>query len=141
MSGVNATDETVLADLIRRDELTMSKDFAGRTLDADGWEHDTWHVTLRRLAIDRGKRPLTVAYRTGTDIGENFTAGDVLEAVLSDAKDGDLTFEEFCGEFDYDEDSRRAERTWQACQDVLGRLRTWLGTDLDAYLNAERINY
>ena len=35
---------------------------------------------------------------------------------VSDAVIGDMEFAEFCREFGYDEDSRKAEKTWKACQ-------------------------
>lgn len=44
---------------------------------------------------------------------------DVLNAFycfVSDAISGSYTYEEFCDEFGYDEDSRRAEKTWKACK-------------------------
>lgn len=39
------------------------------------------------------------------------------ECFLSDAIAGDMDFEDFCNEFGYDEDSRRAERIHNACQE------------------------
>ena len=35
---------------------------------------------------------------------------------VSDAISGKESFEDFCSEFGYDEDSRTAERTWKACK-------------------------
>ena len=43
---------------------------------------------------------------------------EVYEAVgcfVSDAWSGEQTFDEFCGEYGYDDDSRQAERVWKAC--------------------------
>lgn len=39
-----------------------------------------------------------------------------LYCFLSDADAGRQTFEDFCGDFGYDEDSRTAERIFKACQ-------------------------
>lgn len=41
---------------------------------------------------------------------------------VSDAVSGNYSFNEFCGEFGYDEDSRKAEKTWKACKKSLENL-------------------
>lgn len=41
---------------------------------------------------------------------------------VSDAVSGNYSFNEFCGEFGYDEDSRKAEKTWKACKKSLEKL-------------------
>jgi len=35
---------------------------------------------------------------------------------VEDALSGKMDFSEFCSEFGYDEDSRKAEKTWKACK-------------------------
>ncbi len=37
---------------------------------------------------------------------------------LGDAISGSQSFEEFCAELGYDEDSRKAEKIWKACQEA-----------------------
>ena len=51
---------------------------------------------------------------------------DVLACLQSDASMSD-TFEDFCAGMGYDEDSRNAYRTWEACQDIGRKLRKLLG--------------
>jgi len=58
------------------------------------------------------------------------TAKEVLACVLSDARCAEDTFEEFCGNFGYDDDSLSAYRTWEACRRTDEELREWLGDDL-----------
>lgn len=44
---------------------------------------------------------------------------DILNAFycfVSDSISGDMSFDDFCGEFGYDTDSRTAEKTWKACK-------------------------
>jgi hypothetical protein len=53
-----------------------------------------------------------------------------LECIVSDAISGSYTFEEFCSEFGYDEDSRTAERIHNACKDSLSKMEC-LGFSLD----------
>lgn len=60
------------------------------------------------------------------------TAVQVLECLRMDAECGAYSFEEFCGNCGYDEDSREAERTWRACADTARKLRSLLGATLFA---------
>lgn len=54
--------------------------------------------------------------------GKEPTLEDVLSCVLSDARAGEQTFEDFCSDFGYDEDSRSAEKIWNACKDATVKL-------------------
>ena len=47
----------------------------------------------------------------------NPTLADVVHCLMSEARDiaNTSTFEEWCDEFGYDHDSRKAEKTYQAC--------------------------
>ena len=47
---------------------------------------------------------------------------NALECVISDALSGIYSFDEFCSEFGYDEDSRSAERMHKACEDTYKRI-------------------
>lgn len=66
------------------------------------------------------------------------TAGGCLECLLSDAVAGETSFDDFCGEFGYSTDSRRAERIWKQCSTVRARLQRLLGGDFESFLDAER---
>ena len=53
------------------------------------------------------------------------TRYDVLNAFyafVDDAISGEMSFDEFCSEFGYDSDSRRAEKTWKACKRATAKL-------------------
>jgi hypothetical protein len=52
------------------------------------------------------------------------TAADVLYSLTLDAQAGTETFADFCDNYGYDQDSRRAERTYFECQDIDRKLRT-----------------
>lgn len=45
-----------------------------------------------------------------------------LKCIIDDALSGTYSFEEFCNEFGYDEDSRRAEKIYKACANTYNRL-------------------
>ncbi len=92
----------------------------------------SWRVTLRY----RGRR-LTVPFYTGPAFEREPSAADVLSCIISDARAGEQTFEEFCSEFGCDNDSRKAERTWGACSAMAPKVRRLLGDDLDEFSRAE----
>lgn len=93
----------------------------------------SWKVKLRY----RGRR-LTVPFYTGPLAGEPRDAESVLECLLSDAQAGEQDFEDFCSDFGYDSDSRRAEKIWRACRKIAPRLRQFLGDEYDAFMDADR---
>jgi hypothetical protein len=97
----------------------VPEDFAGS---------DPWTVTLHRDG-----RTLTMPFYTGPGLRDRMadgpSAADVLECLLSDAStvESMSTFAEWCAELGYDEDSRRAERTYDAIKAQTARLRAFLG--------------
>ena len=65
---------------------------------------------------------------------------NALECIISDAISGTYSFEEFCDEFGYDEDSRSAERIHKACIDTLNRVNTLGISENDLYEIVNDIN-
>jgi hypothetical protein len=60
------------------------------------------------------------------------TRADVLsafECFLSDSISGLQSFDDFCGDFGYDIDSRAAERTWKACRRSAAKAARLIGDD------------
>lgn len=94
---------------------------------------DPWDVTLRFQG-----ETMHVPYFTGygcRDGGGEPKLSGVLECLILDASTGDQSFEDFCSDFGYDTDSRRAERTWEACVDVRDRLMILLGDEYESALS------
>lgn len=90
--------------------------------DDDGWEH---YASTVRLSYPDGPS-FYLPWRAGLGHSPNdITTHEVLYAVISDAQSGALDFDDFCSEFDYDEDSRKAYATWEACQKMNRDLRSW----------------
>lgn len=111
----------------------------------DGWKHDRWTVT-----VERDGRTFETEYRTGLGHRETVRAvhgqvtkpvapklADVISGLLSDAQAGRMSFDEFCGEFGYDSDSRKALATWEACVNTAGPLARVLGADMDRLAGLE----
>lgn len=89
--------------------------------DQDGWKHRAWSTTITREGYTAVMR---VPYRSGMGVSSIPTAVDVVAAVVRDGSVPD-TFTEFCAEFGYDEDSRKAYRTWRTCRDYAERFRAF----------------
>jgi hypothetical protein len=92
------------------------------------WAHEAYQVT-----IARGDESYSTTYRQGTGHTHAPTISQVLSCLLSDARAANehSTFESFCSEFGYDEDSWTAERVYRACQECSAALRRILGEDYD----------
>lgn len=65
------------------------------------------------------------------------TLPGVLYSLQSDVRAGDDSFENFCGDFGYDTDSRKAYATWETCRDTYFELRDFFGGDFDEFLNTD----
>jgi len=121
-----------LAGLAHELGITMSAKYEGRHVDDSDWEHDKWVVTLHR-----GKKSLKTKFHQGT--GHAMAAPSlptVLSSLVSDADAGSESFEDFCGSFGYDEDSRKAEKIWKACKKIAPQIKRFLGSDYRAVAEA-----
>jgi hypothetical protein len=106
-----------------------------------GYEHqDEWQQRCNgyRCTIKYQGRRYSFDFWQGVAFTDDPTAEGCLDCLLSDAQAGEQSFEEFCSEWGYDEDSRKAERTHGACQRVAREMRRLLGDDFETFLYAER---
>jgi hypothetical protein len=99
----------------------------------DGFDRggNAWKIRLTY----QGRR-LTVPFYTGSLAGEP-SAADVISCLISDARAGEQDFESFCSDFGHDTDSRKAEKTWNACKKTGPRVRAFLREDFEAFERAE----
>jgi hypothetical protein len=101
---------------------------------------DDWHKTAKGYSVTlkyQGRR-MTVDFWCGSAITTEPTSYDMLYCLLSDASANDMSFEDFCGEFGYDLDSRKAEETYKACRKVGTKVRKLLGEDFEVFNGAEK---
>lgn len=79
------------------------------------WPADAshWHVVLRR-----GDASLSTEYRMGSAHKGSPELPPVLWCLLTDADSADQPFEDWCSDYGYDEDSRRALRTYETCRET-----------------------
>ena len=98
----------------------------------DSRSMDNWKVTLKR-----GRKQMTLYFSKGYGHnGTEPTTDEVLDCVVSESYAMETDFEDWCSEFGYDADSRKAERTYNACKRNTIKLVRFLGSDLyDALIN------
>jgi hypothetical protein len=102
--------------------------------DKDDWRRTArpWTCTLRM-----GRHRLTVPFWQGPAHTKEPTAADVLSCLVADADALDYSFEEWCGDFGYDTDSRTAEKTYKACCKSGMKTRRFLGEHYEEFRKAE----
>ncbi len=126
---------TTIKEFINKHGITISTKavFANPNMDGSS-TMDNYKVTLKF----NGRR-LTCYFSKG--VGHNGaepTAEEVLDCLVSDLSCGE-SFSEFCSNFGYDEDSRKAFRTYSHIISQSFRVKKWLGLDITGeLLNTER---
>ncbi len=111
----------------------VTAEFAYGQAKGNGWDHaaHNWRVTLRH----EGRR-LSVDFFGGEAV-TNPTAADVLSSLMLDASIGEESFQDFCDDLGYDEDSRKAELTWKACAMQAPKVRRLLGSSWERFARCE----
>ena len=122
------------AEYLAAQGVTFSARLLGEN-NRDGWTCDEWRVAFQRVHLDsrlpvRDKAALETAYYTGTGhhakpakrtSWDNAprpvapTAASVLYSLLQDASGADENFHDWCANYGYDTDSRKALATYEAC--------------------------
>jgi hypothetical protein len=121
----------VKRELLKR--LRLDSELVGSGPDyppREGWDGDHWQVTLHF----KGRQMTTLFSKGKGHEGREPGLNEVLYSLQSDAN-VPLDFEEFCGDFGYDTDSRKAERTHQACIKMSEKLQKLLQASYDDFLN------
>ncbi len=101
----------------------------------DEWQHK---ANGYRCCLKYKGRKMAFDFWCGVGITSGPDKISCLDSLLSDAQAGEQSFDEFCGDFGYDEDSIKARRTWKACQRMAKKVRALLGNDFDKFLYADR---
>ena len=109
-------------------DITMSAKSLG---DCRRWDMDVhkWRCTLRY----QGRR-MSVMFYQGMAHTEAPTADEVLECLASDVGCASDSFAEWCANFGYDTDSRKALATYRQIRRQAQRLSELLGNDYQAVL-------
>ena len=133
-------NEHDLDRVLRELGISLDARHQGRSVrPGEKYEQDHWSVTLKRGPLGQGKKraALKTEFHMGTGHhGAPPSAASVVHSLMSDGRAGEQSFEEFCSDFGYDEDSRQAEKIWKACKAIAPKIRTFLGADFDAVAEA-----
>lgn len=116
-----------LREFIARMGVTMTATRCDRNPNMDREaDMDHWRCVLRC----QGRRVSLVFSKGFGHHGEPAKLREVLECIASEvfAVENARDFTDWCAEYGYDPDSRRAERIWKACQRQAKQLRTLLGS-------------
>jgi hypothetical protein len=96
------------------------------------WGGDTENWNNHMVAVSRNGRRIGFEFWASIMYPELRGRGDLLQAFacfLSDAIAGGQTFDDFCADFGYDTDSRKAWKSWKACQRAALKARRLLNGD------------
>jgi hypothetical protein len=90
--------------------VTMTADQVGVADSAPEWAKQQWNITLRH-----GRKRMSFPFYGGGAVSDP-SADDVVETLTMDGYALSVSFEEWCGEYGYDTDSRNALATYRACR-------------------------
>lgn len=113
-----------LEQFIKSAGISMTAERTDRNPNMDDSANmDHWRVVLKA-----GRSRLTTYFSMGYGYhGKAPKASEVLSCLASDASSADESFEDWCANYDFDTDSRKAERTYRAVQSSTAKLRKFLG--------------
>lgn len=102
-----------IESLIQAKNITSQVEYVG-VRNSDGWQHHEWNTWLY---VDGSK---VCVYECTYSKGMAYSYDDApspLEIIVSMHHAGEMSgsFEEWCSEFGYDEDSRKAYAIWEEC--------------------------
>lgn len=130
-----------LKEFIEDFRLTFCVEEAASNPNMEDWVEGVKHFTC--IFTNANLEVMKVPFSQGPGLKHQPTAEDVLDCLASDASGvaEDETFEDWCGEFGYDADSRKAYATFQAVLKQSDELETFLGWEAYQQLlwNTERL--
>lgn len=113
---------------VNRNKVRIYSEWAPENRNAPDWiDANHYKVCLRM-----GNRRMTTFFSMGYGLNGEPKAEDVLNALSLDASgiENARSFDDWCAEYGYDTDSRKAERIFKVCEKQAERLRVFLGADL-----------
>lgn len=117
--------------------ISMTYKAKGLNTSQDNWQRYSFTVTLKRDG-----QKITMPYHMGIGHAKDGQTPapkliEVLDSLRLDASSADESFEDFCANFGYDPDSRKALATYKACQKARVKVQALLGDDFDAFMSEE----
>ena len=143
MPNTNKQPERTIHQFVEDERITMTAERCDSNPYMDSKDMDHWKVTLQRRpfagASAGDRKRFTTYFSMGFGHkGAEPTAEDVLSCLASDVSDE--SFEDWCHELGFDEDSRKAERTYKITQRQTAKLRLFLGGSFETLVyHTERL--
>lgn len=104
----------------------------------DGWLEGTRNFEATVGFEVGGKRwAEKFEYHQGPGITREPDAASLLSSLALDANLGDQTFADFCADLGYDEDSRKAFASWEACRASMEKLRAVFGSRFEEFVSTD----
>lgn len=131
------TDRISLASFIRSYDITAEVEPADSNPNISG----NWAAVHFLVTLHYAGRTMAVPFSGGalafSRSGGQPTVADVLDSLRSDASSAAQSFEDWAGDYGYDEDSRRAYATWEIVERMTAELRAFMGDAFNMLLDAE----
>ena len=132
-----------LIEFINETDMVLTSEMVDHNPHMDGSDiMDNYKIKLRGKRLGGSTTRLYFSKGTGHN-GAVLTVGEVLDCMASDAAgiENANGFEDWCNEYGYDADSRKAEKVFKACERQARRLKRFLGSEYyEALLwNIERL--
>lgn len=120
-----------MKEFVKENNIRINVEYADRNpnMSDDDWSRSAFHY---KTVLKRKNKQMTVYFSKGSALTEEPTVEEVLNSIAMDSVsylNGD-SFEDFCSEFGYDTDSRRAEKTYNAVIRQGEKAENFLGSKL-----------
>jgi hypothetical protein len=116
-----------LSRFVAKHGVTIRSEWADANPNMDSDQQmNHYKVTLRAKG-----RQLTTYFSMGLGLSGEPKVGNVLDCLASDSAsiENARSFEDWAGDLGYDTDSRKAEKTFKACERQAAKLKQFLGED------------
>jgi len=126
---MNAREETTMKQFINWYRIKIESEYvdSNPNMQDDGHRMNHYKVVLT-ARIDGKRKQFTTYFSMGLGLSGDPDAGSVLDCLASDSSGIDgQSFEDWAGDYGYDTDSRKAERTYNACVTQAAKLKKFLG--------------
>lgn len=117
-----------IAEFMRDHKITMSAAWAARNPWMDDPKGDMHHY---RCIFRHGRKRMSTYFSMGPALTQEPSAEDVLDCLASDSSsvENARDFADWCEEYTYSPDNRRAKRTWDVCKRQAAKLKDFLGEE------------
>jgi hypothetical protein len=141
------TKEKTIKQFIKENNLTMKSEYADSNPNMPNSNNmNHYKVTIKRkfklngnhLDSRYGFRQMTLNFSQGYGIFGEPTLESVLNCLISDSNCGE-TFQEFCDNFGYDNDSRKAEKTFNTILKQTSKLKKLLDNNFNDLASCEQL--